>query len=109
MDDTIRNLTRDAANGDPEAQARLDRTLDRIGRQALAYRGPDPVPMRATDPPRRDATPRQRNEKVCVGRHRTMAATSADALERAVERRTRRAGRYACEAGLAEYYEDKEG
>jgi hypothetical protein len=109
MDDKIRNLTRAAVGGDPEAQARLDAALDRIGRQALAYRGPDPVPQRITAPPRRDSCPRVYNEKICVPRHRVLCASSADALERAAERRTRRAGRFACAEGLADYYESKEG
>lgn len=106
MDRRIRDLTRRATD-DPLVQAQLDHELDRIGRLALAFRGPDPVPMRVTRPPRRDATPYTSGVKTAVARHRTMCASSADALERCVERRTRRAGRHACAEGLIDYYEGR--
>jgi len=46
---------------------------------------------------------KSRGEKWAVARHRGMAASGADALERAIESRDRQAGRQACEDGLAEY------
>jgi hypothetical protein len=106
MDRALRELER-AARVDPDARARLDHALDRIGRQALAFRGPDPVPVRAPVARRRDTCPRLINEKLGNTRHRTQCSASADGQARRVERRARRQGRAQCAEGLAEWLEDR--
>lgn len=105
MDDRLRELQRRAAN-DPAVEAALRANLDRIGRQAPAYTGPDPVPVCAVSPPRRDSCPRD-GGKDGVPRHRTMCASAADALERSLEKRARRVGRAQCDAGLEEWLEER--
>jgi hypothetical protein len=104
MDDTLRRLEREGAL-DPAAREHFERSARRLGRHALLYLGPDPVPQRIVAPPRRDSCPRVHNEKLCVARHRTLCASGADAMERSIEKRNRRAARHACDEGLLEYYE----
>ena len=105
MDAFIRQLEHDAARGAPDAVARLAAALERLGRQALVYTGPDPVPMRVVAPPRRDSP--DRASKYGNRRHQVICAAAVDALDRAVETRTRRVGRSQCESGYQEWLEDQ--
>lgn len=97
MDRALRELER-AARVDPVARERLDHALDHIGRQALVFRGPDPVPRVRRPGPRRSRGGREQLPewgcRLCKGRciddrrHRLS--------RRLVEKRRRRAGRAAC-------------
>lgn len=106
MDESVRNLQRRAAV-DSAAQVALDAALDRLGRHALLYRGPDPVPQRVTSPPVRDSAGSRIGWKKGHQRHRVSCAASVDALDRSVERVARRVGRAQCAEGLAEYYAEQ--
>jgi len=109
MDQYIRELQRAALRDpdDPQVVARLAAAYTLLGRVALVYKGPNPVPRSYPRTPR-GGEPRG-GKKLGVRRHQTMCSRSADSLDRSIERRNRTAARHACEEGLLEYLEDSQG
>jgi hypothetical protein len=100
-DETLRRLQRAARECPTEENAAsLANALARLGVHGESFQDPKAPPERPIRGPHRTMPVW---EKAHVVRYARLSKGTCDSIERAVEGRTRRAGRAACESGLMEW------